>query len=76
MFRMPELTTPKRLPLNPLTLTCPFCRAKRGQDCELSPSGLPVVHVERIEMAALADQMGVLRTKAEKRRAASPGRKR
>jgi hypothetical protein len=58
---------PPRLPLSPFSLTCPYCKAKRGQECEDSSNGLAVTHLERIQMAGLADKMGTLRTRAEKR---------
>jgi hypothetical protein len=58
---------PPRLPLSPFSLTCPYCKAKRGQECEDTSGAQPGTHVERIQMAALADKMGDLRTRAEKR---------
>lgn len=64
-----------RLPLSPSSLTCPYCKAKRGKECEDDFGGLPSTHLERIQMAALADKMGNLRTRAEKhaRRASRSG---
>jgi hypothetical protein len=59
---------PPRLPLSPFSLTCPYCKAKRGRECEDNSGSQPSTHVERIQMAAaLADKMGTLRTRAEKR---------
>jgi hypothetical protein len=58
---------PPRLALSPFSLTCPYCKAKRGQECEDDLGGLPSTHLERIQMAGLADKMGNLRTRAEKR---------
>ncbi len=58
---------PPRLPVSPLSLTCPYCKAKRGEDCGESSNGLGATHLERILMAALADQVGALRSRAEKR---------
>lgn len=67
-------TIPPRLPVSPLSLTCPYCKAERGTDCAGS-NGISVTHVERIQMAGLADKVGRLRTRAEKRarRAAENG---
>jgi hypothetical protein len=59
---------PPRLRISPTTLTCPYCKAKRGNDCGHASRGLTALHSERIEMAALADKIGALRTRAEKRR--------
>lgn len=64
----PKLFLQQRLPVSPLSLTCPYCKAKRGKACTKSRGGLEAVHVERIEMAALADKMGELREKATRRR--------
>jgi hypothetical protein len=58
---------PPRLPLSPFSLTCPYCKAKRGRECEGNSSAQPSTHLERLQMAALADKMGNLRTRAEKR---------
>jgi hypothetical protein len=58
---------PLRLRIRPTTLTCPYCKAKRGNDCGYTSRGRTSLHIERIEMAALADQIGALRTRAEKR---------
>ena len=40
------------LPTSPITLTCPKCHAKAGEDCEGSAGSLPMVHVARIKAAA------------------------
>lgn len=68
-----KLPLPTRLPLSPFSLTCPYCKAKRGQECEDGASGQPSTHWERIQMAALADKMGNLRTRAEKRARSANG---
>lgn len=60
------LTIPPRLPTSPLSLKCPYCKAGRGHDCAVL-NGTPIIHVERIRMAALADEMGKLRNSADKR---------
>jgi hypothetical protein len=65
---------PPRLRVSPTSLTCPYCKAKRGKDCGYTPGGLTVLHIERIEMAALAEKIGALRTRAEKRRRTKGGR--
>jgi hypothetical protein len=64
---------PPRLPLSPFSLTCPYCKAKRGRECEDGSSAQPSTHLERIQMAGLADKMGNLRTRAEKRAGRSNG---
>jgi hypothetical protein len=39
-----------------MTLVCPLCSAKPGQDCEtVSGIALPLVHVARIKTAAARD---------------------
>jgi len=67
MLKTIKPPVPPRLPLSPFSLTCPYCKAKRGQECEDSSNGQPSTHLERVQMAALADKMGNLRTRAEKR---------
>jgi hypothetical protein len=67
MLKTTKTPPPPRLPLSPFSLTCPYCKAKRGQECEDNSSGQPSTHLERVQMAALADKMGNLRTRAEKR---------
>jgi len=67
MLKTIKLPLPTRMPLSPFSLTCPYCKAKRGQECEDNSGGQPSTHLERIQMAALADKMGNLRTRAEKR---------
>jgi hypothetical protein len=66
MLKTIKAPVPPRLPLSPFSLTCPYCKAKRGQECE-DNSSQPSTHLERVQMAALADKMGNLRTRAEKR---------
>jgi hypothetical protein len=68
-----KIPLPPRLPLSPFSLTCPYCKAKRGQECEDNSSVQPSTHSERMKMAALADKMGNLRTRAEKRARRSNG---
>jgi hypothetical protein len=37
---------PERLPVSPMTLVCPFCKAKPGDDCASSSGGyLALAHV-------------------------------
>jgi len=38
--------TPKRLPISPISLTCPRCKAKRGQDCMTTSGGFVAVQIE------------------------------
>jgi hypothetical protein len=63
-----------RLRVSPSTLTCSYCKAKRGNDCGDTLRRQAAVHLERIEMAKLSDKIGALRTRAEKRRRANGGR--
>jgi hypothetical protein len=57
----------KRLPISPMTLTCPRYKVKRGKECMNTAGGFVAIHIERIQMAALSDQMGLLRDKAKRR---------
>lgn len=56
-----------RLPVSPISLVCPLCKAKRGRDCTTSKGKLSVVHVERIAMAVLLGKIGALKDKSKKR---------
>lgn len=48
---------PEYLPISPLTLRCPFCGAKPGEDCETaSRVQLEVVHIARMKAAAKMDK--------------------
>jgi|GEM_PF-3204604 len=58
---------PEVLPVSPLSLPCPRCKAKPGKDCHTVLGGLSLVHVERIEAAAKRDA-----TKKPKREDFSP----
>jgi hypothetical protein len=44
---------PEELPTSPLSLMCPICSAKPGQDCARYPDETAIMHIERIEAAAL-----------------------
>jgi hypothetical protein len=46
----------KVLLTSPISLVCPFCGAKRGEDCATSSGGLATVHVQRIAVAALINK--------------------
>jgi len=48
---------PPVLPTSPLSLECPFCKAKPGRDCSTSSGGFSVVHVARIKAAAAIDKL-------------------
>jgi hypothetical protein len=39
-----------------MTLVCPFCDAKPGEDCRTSGSRFSAVHVARIKAAASIDK--------------------
>jgi hypothetical protein len=43
------------LPVAPISLPCPFCKAKPGKDCSTSAGGFAVLHVARIRAAAARD---------------------
>jgi hypothetical protein len=47
----------ENLPVSPITLRCPFCGAKHGEDCErVAGVQLGVVHVARVKAAAMMDK--------------------
>jgi hypothetical protein len=47
---------PPPLPISPMTLICPRCKAKPGQICRTAiKNKLETVHLERIEAAAAMD---------------------
>jgi hypothetical protein len=47
---------PEYINVNPVTLTCPRCNAKPGEDCDvLLNNGLELVHIERIQWAGAMD---------------------
>ena len=39
------------LPISPLALTCPMCKAKPHMDCETSSGSFSMMHVARIKAA-------------------------
>jgi len=43
------------IPINPITIPCPKCRAKAGKPCQLHKRELELVHVARIHAAAKKD---------------------
>jgi|GraSoiStandDraft_5_1057265.scaffolds.fasta_scaffold113503_1 hypothetical protein len=45
----------RKLPTSPLTLPCPFCKARPGDDCATSAGGFAAIHVRRIKAAADID---------------------
>jgi hypothetical protein len=57
-----------RLPVSPMSLVCPHCNSKRGQDCTTTKVGFSAIHIERIQLAAFADEIGALRDRARLRR--------
>ena len=50
-----EIHIPEVLPVNPISLVCPFCKAKKGKDCATSSGGFSVLYLARIQAAALKD---------------------
>jgi len=55
---------PEHLPISPVTLICPECHAKPGEDCVTLPGGfVGIVHVSRIKAAAKLDRANSARPK-------------
>lgn len=46
---------PEYLPISPMALVCPRCKAKSGEPCIGIGDELELVHLQRIEAAAKAD---------------------
>jgi hypothetical protein len=51
----PKRAAPEVLPISPMTLTCPHCKASPGHDCETSAGGFALLHVARVKGAAALD---------------------
>jgi hypothetical protein len=52
--RLMTVPKPPPLPISPMTLTCPRCKARPGQVCHTAiRKVLETVHLERIEAAAM-----------------------
>jgi hypothetical protein len=50
---MPKVfTVPEDLPVSPISLPCPYCKAKPGKDCATISGTLAVVHLARVKAAA------------------------
>jgi len=47
-----QVHIPEFLPVSPVSLTCPFCKAKPGKDCATRSGGIAVLHIQRILVAA------------------------
>jgi len=52
---MAKDSIPKDLPISPLSLACPLCKAKPNQDCIPSDGRFGVMHVARIGLAVGKD---------------------
>jgi hypothetical protein len=50
-----SLHIPDALPVSPLSLICPLCRAEPGKDCISKSGGFSEVHLIRIRAAAMQD---------------------
>ena len=53
-----QMTKAKRrteMPPSPMSLTCPFCKAKPGEDCATGAGGFSALHVARIKAAAISE---------------------
>jgi hypothetical protein len=46
---------PDYIPISPVTLVCPRCKAKPGRACDLLDGEVEIVHIERIAAAAKGD---------------------
>jgi hypothetical protein len=55
---MPKPRIPEKLPTSPVSLLCPYCKAKPGMDCTTSAGGFAAIHVQRIAAAAAKDKAG------------------
>ena len=55
-LRMPKIPVPEVLATSPLSVQCPFCGAKPGKDCSTRKGGFAVLHLPRIDAAALIDK--------------------
>jgi len=64
-----KVMIPETLPASPLSLACPFCKAKPGKNCATSSGGFAVVHLERIKAAA---KKAAAKTAANKRKLLPP----
>jgi hypothetical protein len=49
-----KLVIPEILPVSPLALMCPFCKAKPHKNCATKLGTFAVVHLARIKAAAAA----------------------
>ncbi len=64
-----RIKCPAVLPIDPVTLRCPFCGAERDKDCSTSKGGFAVLHVARIHAAAAQDAaLADLKKRAEEAR--------
>jgi hypothetical protein len=54
LFEMAKerLHIPDILPVNPISLICPFCKAEPNRDCSTSSEGFSVLHIARIVAVA------------------------
>jgi hypothetical protein len=47
---------PEELPTSPISVNCPLCQAKAGEDCSTSSGAFALLHVARIAAAAAKDK--------------------
>jgi hypothetical protein len=57
---MTDAHIPEVLPVDPMSLWCPFCKSEPGKDCTTT-SGFAVVHLARVEAAAAMDAASTLK---------------
>jgi hypothetical protein len=63
-----KIVIPEELPVSPVGLVCPFCKAKPGQDCASTSGGFASVHLARMQAAALATRKNKLIGRHTKRK--------
>ncbi|MGH9729920.1 MAG: zinc finger domain-containing protein [Candidatus Acidiferrales bacterium] len=51
-----KLSIPEVLPSSPVSLACPFCKAKPGRDCATTSGTFSAIHIQRIKAAASLDK--------------------
>jgi hypothetical protein len=56
-IRIPEV-----LPTSPISLVCPFRKAKPGDDCLTTSGGFSAVHIARVKAAAVIDNDRIIST--------------
>jgi hypothetical protein len=63
-----KIDIPEVLPVSPVSLPCPKCKAKAGKDCATTSGGFAAIHLERVKAAALADRKNSLKRRQAQRK--------